>query len=310
MKKELNRGIYPTMITPYKRNGAIDFDMVRRLADWYIDKGCSGIFAVCQSSEMVYLSLKERVALAEAVVKQVDGRISVVASGHCGNSMEEQVTEMNEMSKTGIDAFVLVSNRFDRHHDGDEVFIDNMERLLDKANKDIDLGIYECPVPYKRLISPTILEWIKSNSRFRFIKDTCCDPDMLKYRCEALAGTDCMLFNANEQTALYSFQNGASGYSGIMANFHPELLVWLFENYRTDAQKAEQLSDMLSMSAFTEGPSYPCTAKYYLGIEGLSMETLSRSADEKSLTSYQKYVTNQLYNFNNTLRRIFLKEEK
>ncbi|MBQ7792788.1 MAG: dihydrodipicolinate synthase family protein, partial [Clostridia bacterium] len=88
MSKKINGGIYPTMITPYKRSGEIDFDNVRKLVDWYIEKGCSGIFAVCQSSEMVYLSLKERVALAEAVVDQANGRINVVASGHCGNSIE------------------------------------------------------------------------------------------------------------------------------------------------------------------------------------------------------------------------------
>lgn len=308
MSKKINGGIYPTMITPYKRSGEIDFDNVRKLVDWYIEKGCSGIFAVCQSSEMVYLSLKERVALAEAVVDQANGRINVVASGHCGNSIEEQAREMDEISKTGVDAFVLVSNRFDYHNDGDDVFIENANRLFDKANKDISLGIYECPYPYKRLLSPRIIDWIKENPRFKFIKDTCCDPVALKYRGEALAGTDCLLFNANEQTALYSLQNGGSGYSGIMANFHPDLLVWLYENYKTNPEKAEKLSDILSMMAFTENPAYPCTAKYYLGFEGFHMETLARSSDEKRLTEYQKYVVRQMYSLNNELRKTFLED--
>ena len=94
-------GIYPTMITPYK-NGDIDYDAVNKLVDWYIENGCTGIFAVCQSSEMVYLSLEERVKLAESVVKAADGRINVVASGHISDSIDAQVEEINEISKISL----------------------------------------------------------------------------------------------------------------------------------------------------------------------------------------------------------------
>ena len=66
MQKQINNGIFPTMITPYK-NGEIDYNAVGQLTDWYVENGCHGIFAVCQSSEMWYLSLEEKTALAKAV---------------------------------------------------------------------------------------------------------------------------------------------------------------------------------------------------------------------------------------------------
>ncbi len=287
-------GVYPTMITPYK-NGVIDYDMVKSLVDWYIEKGCQGIFAVCQSSEMAYLSLKERVKLAETIVNHNNGRINIVASGHCADSIEVQAEEANEISKTGVDAFVLVSNRFDLHNDGDAVWTENAERFLDKVNKDIHLGVYECPKPYKRLLSENNIEWIKNTGRFKFIKDTCCDPDLLTIRGKQLEGTGVMLFNANGQTFYHSLLNGGSGYSGIMANFHPELYVWLYENYKTQPQKAEKLSNYLSMMAFTENPAYPNTAKYSLNLSGLDMDIYSRSSDAKGLNEYQKYIVKQMY---------------
>lgn len=300
MMKKIKKGIYPTMITPYK-NGEIDFDAVEKLTEWYIKEGCQGVFAVCQSSEMQFLSLKERVKLAKAVVEASDGKLDVVASGHCADSIEEQIEEINQISETGIDAFVLVSNRLDLHNDGDEVFIENGEKLLANINKDIPLGVYECPRPYKRLLSKKNLEWMLSTNRFQFIKDTCCCPDLLKERLELLEGSDCALFNANEQTLVHSLKCGASGYSGIMANFHPGLLVWLFENYNTE--KAETISDILSMSAFTESPAYPCTAKYYLNLEGIPMDIYARSADHKNLTSYQRLIVEQMYHLNNNLKK-------
>ena len=112
-----------------------------------------------------------------------------------------------------------------------------------------------------------------------------------------------MLFNANAQTLLHTLKEGGSGYSGIMANFHPDLLVWLCNNYDAQPEKAEQISNMLSMSAFTENPAYPCTAKYYLGFEGLELNNYSRSSDQKQLTEYQKLIMQQLYGFNETLRK-------
>ncbi len=303
----INSGIYPTMITPY-RNGEIDYKNVKKLVDWYIENGCSGIFAVCQSSEMNFLSLGEKKELAKKVVEFADGKLSVVVSGHCSASLDGQAQEIAEINECGADAFVLVSNRFDLHNQGDEVWIENAEKLLEKIPSDIRLGIYECPMPYKRLLTPKILDWCKKTHRFEFIKDTCCNPDMLKERLEQLSDSEIKLFNANEQTLLYSLEHGCSGYSGIMANFHPNLLVWLFENFKKQPQKAQALSDALSMTAFTESPAYPCTAKYYLAYEGFDMDIYSRSSSPENLTSYQKMITQQLYRHNQALRH-FIEEE-
>lgn len=301
--KILSGGVYPTMITPFKE-GKIDEPAVRSLVDWYAEKGCNGIFAVCQSSEMIYLSLDERISLAKTVVDQAKGRMCVVASGHISDSLEEQAREINLISKTGIDAFVLVSNRLDLHNDGDDVWITNAEKLLSMIDPDILLGIYECPYPYKRLLTPKIIRWCIETGRFRFIKDTCCDPDMLTERMELLKDTEIMLFNANAQTLLHTLRGGAAGYSGIMANFHPDLLTWVCENFERQAEKTEKIFNMLSMMAFTESLAYPCTAKYYLNLVGVPMTTESRTRDPKQLTNYHKLVVRQMVELNRELLAI------
>ena len=303
MKKQINNGIFPTMITPYK-NGEIDYDAVEQLTNWYIENGCSGIFAVCQSSEMVYLSLEEKTALAKAVLKASDGRISIVASGHTSTSFDEQVRELNAMAETGVDAVVTVSNRFDLHNDGDDVWLKKAEKTLKCLDDSVQLGIYECPVPYKRLLTPRIIKWCLDTGRFAFIKDTCCSTEMLDERLSLLKGTDLKLFNANGQTFLYSLERGAAGYSGIMANYHPDLLVWLFENFEKQPETASFLSNALSMSAFTENGAYPSAAKYYLNKVGIKMAEFARSSDKKLLTGYQRLVVDQMYVFNNQLRTI------
>lgn len=290
----MKKGVYPVMLTPY-RNGEIDEIAVRGLVDWYAENGCTGIFAVCQSSEMMFLSLKERVRLAKIILDQNHSRLSIVASGHCANSIAEQAEEMEAMAETGIEAFVWVSNRLDLHNDGDDVWIENAEKLLSMAKTEIPLGIYECPMPYKRLLTPRILDWCLEKKRFRFIKDTCCDPNLLRDRLKQLEGSDLWLYNANAQTLLDSLRHGAAGYSSIMANFHPELYAWLCEHFDEDAEKAERIFNVLSMMAYTESPAYPCSAKAYQQKYGVPMTLESRSCDFKRVTPYVELMNEQLH---------------
>ena len=300
---ELKGGVYPTMITPYKDN-KIDFDRVDALVEWYIKSGCAGIFAVCQSSEMAFLSLDERVSLARAVVKAANGRIKIVASGHVADSLEEQLRETEAIAATGVDSVVLVSNRFDLHNDGDDVWIKNAEKFLNYVDKNIQFGIYECPKPYKRLISLKLFKWILKSERFLFVKDTCCDPETIAERGDLLKNSKIKLFNANGQTLLYSMIKGYAGYSGFIANYVPELLVWLCNNYDKDKDKAEIISEIISMMSFTVGPAYPSTAKYYINKNIMPMEIFSRSCDEKKVDAYQRHVADQIHSLATRVKRI------
>lgn len=42
--RQYNKGVYPTMITPYTKNGEIDYEGAEHIVDWYMEKGCDGIF--------------------------------------------------------------------------------------------------------------------------------------------------------------------------------------------------------------------------------------------------------------------------
>lgn len=288
--------ILTTMITPYKADGSIDFATAEKYVDWYYENGLDGIFAVCQSSEIFYLSLEERIELNRRVykrAKELDKNFLVVSSGHVSDTLEEQAKELNAIYKSGTDALILITNRLDINNEGDDVFIANAEKLIAQLPPDAKLGFYECPYPYKRLVTPKILDWCLSTGRFYYMKDTCCDANLIKERCEQLSGSHFKLLNANCQTLLETMRNGADGYCGIMCNFHPKLYSWLKDNYKSD--KADLVQSVIGTFGFTEvGLPYPLTAKYHMNLCGIKTENLARNRKPEELTNYGKSCIKQM----------------
>ena len=294
--------IFTTMITPYRPDGSVDYDTALRYVDWYFEKGLNGIFAVCQSSEIFYLSLQERVELnrlvyarAKALEKQHGRPFTVVSSGHVSGSLEDQAEELNAIWESGTDALILITNRLAGPEESDDVWIANCEKLLEKLPKDAKLGLYECPHPYKRLVTEKVLDWCMSTGRFYYMKDTCCDAAEIARRVRQLAGTPFRLLNANCQTLLESMRSGAQGYCGIMCNFHPALYAWLGENWDKEPEKAELVQGVIGTFGFTEvGLPYPLTAKYHMNLCGLPTENLARNRASQELTDYGRLCMEQM----------------
>ncbi|MGM8365801.1 dihydrodipicolinate synthase family protein [Virgibacillus sp. W0181] len=279
MDKTIPNGVWPTMITPFKDDGMIDYNSLENLIEWYIDNGVHGLFAVCQSSEIFHMSLKERIELASFVTEKVAGRIPVIASGNVSFALDDQIEEVKAIADTGVDAVVLLTNKLARSDESDEVFKANVETLLSET-EGITLGFYECPLPYKRLLSPELLQWCASTGRFSFLKDTSCDIKQIEEKLERVKNSSLKIFNANAPTLLDSLKLGANGYSGIMCNFHSDLYVHLYENWEKDPEEAINLQSFLGLASTIERQLYPMNSKYFLKLDGILDDYTCRNTDK------------------------------
>ncbi|SNS00274.1 4-hydroxy-tetrahydrodipicolinate synthase [Anaerovirgula multivorans] len=302
MKNYIPNGVWPTMITPFS-DGKVDYNALENLIAWYIKNGVAGLFAVCQSSEMFKLSLEERIEIAKFVKKITNGQVPVIASGHISEDLYSQLEEVNRMAETGIEAVVLITNRFAARHESDDIWKANLEEFLKDIPQEITLGFYECPYPYKRVLSSELMKWCAETGRFTFLKDTSCDLENIKEKLIKTKGTGLKLFNANTATLLASLKIGANGYSGVMANFHPDLYVWLCNNWDKSPEKASELQNILSMCALIEKQLYPVNAKYYMKLEGQKISCESRTKNANELTETYKLEVQQLRNISKKLSK-------
>ncbi len=295
MMKNIPDGVYPTMITPFNKDLTIDYRGLKELVAWYVKNGVDGLFAVAQSSAMFELSLKERVFLAGFVREIAPENICVVASGHISDTLDAQVEELTAIAETGVDTLVLLTNRFAAASQSDDIWKDNFEKIVGRLPGDVPLGLYECPIPYKRILSDDLLPWIVDTGRVGFVKDTCCDPARIKRRGKLVQGTNVKLFNANAPTLLMSLQNGYSGYSGIMTNFHPDLYSWICHSWAQNGEKADKLQEYLAVSSLIEEFGYPVNAKYALQQSGVDIGITSRRADVRyrEFTEYDRFLVDE-----------------
>lgn len=292
MVKEIE--LWATMITPFTTEGKVDYNNIDKIVQWYLENGLDGIFAVCQSSEMFFLSQVERLEIAKRVLNAAEGRIRVVVSGHIEESLNEQAEFLQKMAALCPDAVVLVSNRLRKAQDPSDVLYKNTQFLLNQLPKEISLGIYECPYPEKVLLTEEELEFLANTGRFSFMKDTCCDIDMLKKRITVCSKKKMRLFNANTATYLDSLKLGGDGFCGVMLNMHPRLYRYLSDHYVTQPEKARRLQNFLTTASLIERQQYPANAKYHMQLNGLSLELYSRTNAE-DLSSLFKREVDHLY---------------
>lgn len=296
-------GAWPTMITPFTENTAIDYEALSKLIDWYIENGSSGFFATCQSSEIFYLSLEERKKLTKFVKDQTAGRVPVIASGHISYDIDDQIRELNEIAECGVDAVILISNRLAAPDESDDIFLERLDAVIHKLPKKVPLGFYECPYPYKRLITPKIIKYCTESNRFYFLKDTCCNIRQIKEKLDCMKGSNMQLYNANTATLVESLKLGAAGYSGVMANFQMKLYSWITEHWRENEELTKKVQSLLTVCSFIELKNYPANAKCYLNMAGISMSEFARKGSQKPQTETEISELEQIHYLTRTMEK-------
>ena len=132
---------------------------------------------------MLHLDLDEREALARVTVEIVDGRVPVIASGHIGVTLDRQRSP-NSLKSLLQDrhCLVFVTNRLDPENLGSKHLLDTVEILKRELHLELQLGLYECPAPFRRLLSDDEIAYFAQDSRFVILKDVSCDINTVRRR--------------------------------------------------------------------------------------------------------------------------------
>lgn len=105
--------IATAMITPFREDGSIHFEMVSDVVEHLIANGTDSIVVCGTTGESPTLSHDEKVALIRFVVKTVHNRVTVIA-GTGSNNTQASIDLTNEAEAAGADGIMLVAPYYNK----------------------------------------------------------------------------------------------------------------------------------------------------------------------------------------------------
>ena len=107
------RGIIAAVNTPYREDGSVDVESLRRYVDHYLDCGIEGFLVPAMAAEVWKLSDDERRVIVETVLERVNGRVPIIG-GASSEDRASRLANARTLVDLGCEA-VLVSIPFEDH---------------------------------------------------------------------------------------------------------------------------------------------------------------------------------------------------
>ena len=112
MKNQFS-GTGVALITPFRKQGTVDFSTLERLIDNIIENKVDYIVMLGTTSEVATLSTKERFALSENILEMINGRVPVVI-GIGGNDTTAIADTIQHTDFTGISGILSVAPYYNK----------------------------------------------------------------------------------------------------------------------------------------------------------------------------------------------------
>ncbi len=101
------------MVTPFKENGDVDYEGLRRLTDYHIEHKTDAIIVCGTTGESATMTMEEHMESVNVVAEQANGRIPVIA-GAGSNDTAAAIQLSQEAEKSGVDGLLLVTPYYNK----------------------------------------------------------------------------------------------------------------------------------------------------------------------------------------------------
>ena len=288
-KPESYRGVYSLLLTPFKEDKSIDYDVYAQYVEWQVERGTHHLFSVCGSSEMTTLTPEERVKCATIAAKH-SGSAEVVATANLEPTWHMQVEEVKRMEQTGVDGLVFVSKGY---ADSDERLVEYLSELAGYTT--LPIILYEFPGMQPCNMSGKAYGELVKTGRFHGIKDTTCTMAGIKDKI-AVQG-DSAVLQANIPLLFDAYMAGARGVCATPTSCGANLFRKMYDEFfvEKDITKARETFNEIILLDNAIDSGFNASAKYLVSLQGIPMKTVTRTgssvneARRRSIEAYYEY---------------------
>ena len=233
-------GSMVALVTPMDAQGDIDWDSLSKLVDFHLKNGTHAIVAVGTTGESATLDVEEHIAVIKAVVKQVNGRIPVIA-GTGANSTREAVELTRNAKEAGADACLLVVPYYNKPtQEGLYLHFKHIAEAVD-----IPQILYNVPGRTSCDMQAETVIRLSTVPNIIGIKEATGDLKRAKAIIDGV-GDDFIVMSGDDPTAVELILLGGKGNISVTANVAPREMADMCEAALAgDAEKARAINEKL-----------------------------------------------------------------
>jgi len=261
------KGSNVALITPFKDNN-LDEENYIKLINFHLENNTNGLVPAGTTGESPTLSHKEHQRVIELCIKEVKGKIPVIA-GTGSNSTEEAVALTKHAEKAGADAALIVTPYYNKPTQ--EGLYQHYKTIND--NTSLPIIIYNIPSRCVIDMSVDTMARLFELKNIAGVKDATGDLNRLDQTIKKL-GPEFIQLTGEDGLAFKFNRRGGVGIISVSANIAPKLCSDMqkyskskSDNEIKEAERIDQILQPLHKSLFIE--SNPAPVKYAAKLLGL-----------------------------------------
>ena len=262
-------GVYVAMLTPFKQDGRINEQEMRKTVDFQIQNGVNGLFPVSSVGEYIHMSREEKVTLMEIVHDQAKGRVPITPG--VGSSHPEEAIFLAEKAKTiGCDGVVIAPPYF---FPLSQTMIEQYFETIINA-VDIPVILYNIPL-FTQPLNYDLVRRLARKPNVVAIKDSSGSMvDFLHFMDGVrLEEGEMNFLTGREEMLLPCLTMGGKGCMTATAGILPEVMVKIYQCFLSgDYERAKELQfSILSVIRTMFTLPFPLGFKIAMGMRGFEM---------------------------------------
>jgi 4-hydroxy-tetrahydrodipicolinate synthase len=225
------QGAHTAIVTPFNKDGSVDFGRYRELIEFQIENGIDGIVPVGTTGESPTLNNEEHMKVVEETVKAVHGRVLVIA-GTGANSTAEAVELTTLAKELGVNATLQVTPYYNKP---------NQEGLFRHFSMVADIGLpvvlYNVPSRTAREIAIETVARLATHPNVVAVKEA----GKVERVKQILDVCDLEILSGDDASALPMMRDGAVGVISVASNAVPGVVASLIHTALKGNWDAAQL---------------------------------------------------------------------
>lgn len=210
------KGSIVALVTPFNKDGSVNYDELARLLDFHIENKSGGIVILGTTGEASTLSFEEEEKIVKFSVERVNHRIPLIV-GSGSNETEKAIRYSKLYSELGADYVLVITPYYNKTNETG--LIKHFEAVANASKCPVIM--YNVPGRTGMSISISALEKLSKHPNIYGIKEASGNMSY-SIKVSKLLGPNFHMYSGNDDIIVPMMSIGAEGVISVLANIAPQ----------------------------------------------------------------------------------------